>query len=346
MHAADNLAVTDKLQTCRPKPLITISHLSVQFRTSRGVAKAVNDISFTIHEGERVAIVGESGCGKSATLLAMQCLLPTPPAEITSGQVFLDDRDILTMSGKELRDVLGNEISMVFQDALSSFSPVATVGKQIVDGIRRHQGLSKKAAHTRAIEMLTRVGIPDPVARADQYPHQLSGGMRQRAMIAMALVGTPRLLIADEPTTALDVTVQAQVLEMVRGLEGSSILWVSHDLGVVAGLAERVIVMYAGSIVEEGTVRDIFHDAQHPYTRGLLNSVPKFQEPERRELYAIPGLPPDLTQLPAGCPFYDRCDVRENACIATKPILDSVSDGHRVACLVTTKQNEKALVSS
>lgn len=345
MNTVDDVSVTSPRQAHRRQPLMTVSNLSVQFRTSRGIARAVNDVSFTIAEGERLAIVGESGCGKSATLLAMQRLLPMPPAEITSGTVLLKDRDVLTMGNRELRDVLGDDISMVFQDALSSFSPVSTIGKQIADGVRRHQGLSKKAARAYSVDMLTRVGIPDPAARVDQYPHQLSGGMRQRAMIAMALTGAPKLLIADEPTTALDVTVQAQVLEMVRSLEGCAILWVSHDLGVVAGLAERVLVMYAGSVVEEGKVGNIFHNPQHPYTRGLLESVPKLVRSERGRLHAIPGFPPDLTRLPAGCPFYDRCGVRQPVCQTTKPALQSVGDGHRVACFVAAERTTTGLAS-
>jgi oligopeptide transport system ATP-binding protein len=320
--------------TATPQPLLSVEHLSVEFRTARGLARAVDDVSFTVGQGERVAIVGESGCGKSASLLAIQRLLPVPPARVTSGRAMFAGRDLLTLPAGQLRDVLGNDIAMVFQDALSSFSPVATIGRQVSDGVRRHEGLTKRQARERAIEMLREVGLPDPVRRVDQYPHQLSGGMRQRAMIAMALAGKPKLLIADEPTTALDVTVQAQILELVRSLEGLSILWVSHDLGVVAGLAERVVVMYAGTVVEEGTVRQVFHDARHPYTRGLLNSVPKFQRAEREDLSAIPGLPPDLTDLPRGCPFYDRCGDRQDQCLVARPRLEKIDEGHTVSCWV------------
>ena len=314
--------------------IFEVQDLSVEFRTGARVARAVNGVSFAVRAGERVGIVGESGCGKTASLLAALRLLPTPPAVVTSGRVLLDGTDLLALPARELREVLGRDVAMVFQDALSSFNPVLRIGRQVAEGARRHEGLGRAEARERAVSMLRRVGIPDPATRVDQYPHQLSGGMRQRAMIAMALASSPRLLVADEPTTALDVTVQAQVLDMVRDLTDLGLIWVSHDLGVVAGLADRVVVMYAGSVVEEGDVRQVFHRPRHPYTQGLLDSVPRFRDPERSRLRAIPGLPPDLTALPPGCAFYDRCPARQDVCRTERPQLVEVAIGHRAACWV------------
>jgi oligopeptide/dipeptide ABC transporter ATP-binding protein len=322
-------------------PVFEVDNLEVRFRTGEGVAHAVNGISFSVHPGERVAIVGESGCGKSASLLAALRLLPSPPAQV-SGRVLLDGQDLFALSRRELNGVLGRDVAMVFQDSLSSLNPVLRMGRQISEGVRRHEGLSKKDARAYAAELLTRVGVPDPVQRVDQYPHQLSGGMRQRAMIAMALAGRPKLLIADEPTTALDVTVQAQILDLVRDLEDVAIVWVSHDLGVVAGLADRVLVMYAGYIIEEGDVRSVFHRPRHPYTRGLLKSVPSFRNADRAPLAAIPGLPPNLTELPTGCPFYDRCELREDRCASQLPPLTTVDGTQRAACWVTAAPLEVA----
>lgn len=323
------------------RPLLEVQNLSVEFHTGSGIARAVNDVTFTVYEGERLAIVGESGCGKSATLLAALRLLPSPPARTTAGRVFLSDQDLLQLTASQLRDVLGRDVAMVFQDSLSSFNPVLRMGRQVVEGARRHQGLGRKDSRVQAVRALTRVGIPDPAHRVEQYPHQLSGGMRQRAMIAMALASHPKLLLADEPTTALDVTVQAQILDLVRSFEGLSLVWVSHDLGVVAGLAERVIVMYAGSIVEEGPVASVFHEPQHPYTRGLLNSVPRFQSYDRSRLTAIPGMPPSLIDLPPGCAFYDRCALREDACRIQRPPLVEDKYQHKAACWVTAPDEGK-----
>ncbi len=320
------------------RPVFEVDDLQVEFRTSAGVAKAVNHVGFSVLPGECLAIVGESGSGKTATLLAALRLLPTPPSRTTGGRVLVDGVDLFSLNRKELRDVLGRDISMVFQDSLSALNPILTVGRQISEGVRRHRGLSKKAARALSIEMLERVGVPDPQQRVDQYPHQLSGGMRQRAMIAMALAGEPKVLIADEPTTALDVTVQAQILELVRSFKELSIVWVSHDLGVVAGLADRVAVMYAGSIIEQGPVRDIFHDPRHPYTRALLGSVPRLRDAERGDLVSIPGLPPSLVDLPPGCPFYARCDVREDRCLSAMPELVDVAPQHQAACFVAADE--------
>ncbi|WP_153502620.1 ABC transporter ATP-binding protein [Cumulibacter manganitolerans] len=313
--------------------LFEIRDLSVQFRTADGIAKAVNGVSIEVARGERVAIVGESGCGKTATLLAALRLLPTPPAHVTNGEVLLDGEDLLQVSDSRMRALQGAEVSMVFQDALSSFNPIVKVGRQISEGAAAHRALKRRAAEERSIELMWQVGIPDPAVRAKQYSHQLSGGMRQRAMIAMALAGNPRLLIADEPTTALDVTIQAQILDMIRALTDLSLVWVSHDLGVVAGLAQRVYVMYAGSIVEEGDVRSVFHHPLHPYTEGLLSSVPRVRTRDRRRLDSIPGLPPILTELPRGCPFYERCPIRVDHCVDNQPPLVE-RGGQRVACWV------------
>jgi peptide/nickel transport system ATP-binding protein len=321
------------------RPVFEVEGLEVRFRTGEGVARAVNGISYTVDPGERVAIVGESGCGKSASLLAALRLLPTASAQ-TAGRVLLDGKDLFALGRGELDEVLGRDVGMVFQDSLSSLNPVLKMGRQISEGVRKHEGLSRKAARDYAVELLQRVGVPDPHRRVDQYPHQLSGGMRQRAMIAMALAGKPKLLIADEPTTALDVTVQAQILDLVRNLTEVAIVWVSHDLGVVAGLADRVLVMYAGYIIEEGDVRQVFHNPRHPYTRGLLKSVPSFRNPDRSPLAAIPGLPPNVTDLPPGCPFYGRCEVRETRCLSQLPPLAPVGGGQRAACWVTAAPAE------
>ena len=319
-------------------PVFEVQDLQVEFRTSAGVAKAVNHVSFSVAPGECLAIVGESGSGKTATLLAALRLLPSPPSRTTGGKVLVDGVDLMGLSNRALRDVLGRDISMVFQDSLSAFNPILTIGRQISEGVRRHRGLSKKAARQLSIDMLERVGVPDPQQRVDQYPHQLSGGMRQRAMIAMALAGEPKVLIADEATTALDVTVQAQILELVRSFEDLSVVWVSHDLGVVAGLADRVAVMYAGSMIEQGPAREIFHDPRHPYTRALLGSVPTLRDPDRGDLVSIPGLPPSLVDLPAGCPFYERCDVRDERGRTTVPELLTVAPGHQAACFAAADE--------
>jgi oligopeptide/dipeptide ABC transporter ATP-binding protein len=322
-------------------PVLEIEDLTVRFRTGRGVARAVNGISLTVRAGERVAIVGESGSGKTASLMAALGLLPTPPAIVEATRVRVAGHDLLDLSDKERRQVLGRDVAVVFQDALGSLNPVLRMGRQIVEAPRAHQGLDRREARDRAISLLEQVEVPDPDRRVDQYPHQLSGGMRQRAMIAMALSGEPRLLIADEPTTALDVTVQAQILDLVRGLEQLAIVWVTHDLGVVAGLADRVVVMYAGSIVEEGSADQVFSAPMHPYTRGLIGSVPHFAGDDA-DLPAIPGTPPEPLHLPVGCAFAERCPLREPRCTAAVPALASAGDGQRAACFVTVGSEVRA----
>lgn len=317
---------------------LNVEDLVVEYHTARGVARAVNGVSFSVAQGEKLAIVGESGCGKTATLLASLRLLPSPPSRTVSGVVEVDGVDLMTLNRRRLDEVRGRDVSVVFQDALSAFNPVLTIGRQISEGARQQRGLSKKEARELAVEMLRRVGVPEPEQRAGQYPHQLSGGMRQRAMIAMALAGNPKVLLADEPTTALDVTVQAQILDLVRSFEDLSIVWVSHDLGVVAGLADRVVVMYSGYIVEEGPVGQIFHDPQHPYTRALLDSVPKADAQAGEELATIPGSPPDLVDLPQGCPFFERCPVRVTRCETEMPALEPVGPAQRAACWVAQEE--------
>ncbi|PPL20231.1 ABC transporter ATP-binding protein [Microterricola pindariensis] len=332
------VTVTSRIGLSSPeesKAVLKVSDLVVEYHTARGIAQAVNGVTFTVHAGEKLAIVGESGCGKTATLLAALRLLPSPPSKTVRGSVEVDGTDLMTLGPKALNEIRGRDISIVFQDALSAFNPVLTVGRQISEGVRQQRKLSKAAAHELAVDMLARVGVPDPDQRAKQYPHQLSGGMRQRAMIAMALAGEPKVLFADEPTTALDVTVQAQILDLVRSFKDLAIVWVSHDLGVVAGLADRVIVMYSGFVVEEGPVEDIFHSPKHPYTAALLRSIPRTDEMSgTHELVSIPGSPPDLVALPAGCPFYDRCAVRVDRCATDRPTLERVGDTQTVACWV------------
>ena len=314
--------------------LLQVENLQTHLDTPEGVLRAVDGVSFEVARGRTLALVGESGCGKSMTALSIMGLLPEPVARIAGGSVRFEGRDLLDLRPNEMRALRGGRMAMIFQEPMTSLNPIYSVGDQIAEVIRRHQGLGRREAWRLAIEMLRRVGIADPQRRAAQYPHQHSGGMRQRAMIAMALASSPRLLVADEPTTALDVTVQAQVLDMVRDLTDLGLIWVSHDLGVVAGLADRVVVMYAGSVVEEGDVRQVFHRPRHPYTQGLLDSVPRFRDPERSRLRAIPGLPPDLTALPPGCAFYDRCPARQDVCRTERPQLVEVAIGHRAACWV------------
>jgi oligopeptide transport system ATP-binding protein len=323
--------------------LLEVKDLETQFFTQDGVVRAVNGISYTLDEGETLGIVGESGCGKSVGVMSLIRLIPSPPGKVVGGEVFFEDRDLLKISDDEIRSIRGNKISMIFQDPMTSLNPVLTVGRQISEALELHLGMDKKQAKTRATELLELVGIPLAAQRIDDYPHQFSGGMRQRAMIAMGLSCNPQILIADEPTTALDVTIQAQIIDLVKRLRdelGMAIIWITHDLGVVAGLADRVIVMYAGYIVEEASVKDLYLNPRHPYTVGLLDSLPRLDEDRPTELKSIEGLPPDLINLPAGCPFYDRCTYRIDVCAQELPSLNTVSINHKAACHVdmTTAQ--------
>jgi oligopeptide transport system ATP-binding protein len=318
------------------EPLLEIKHLRTRFHTEDGVVKAVNDVSYTMDASEILGVVGESGCGKSVHALSIMRLIPDPPGKIESGEVWFDGRDLLKLSEAEMRKVRGRDIAMVFQDPMSSLNPVYTVGFQIVEALRLHKNMTKAEARERAGELLTMVGSPDAPKRLDDYPHQFSGGMRQRAMIAMALSCEPKLLIADEPTTALDVTIQAQIVDLVKRLQdelGMAIMWITHDLGVIAEMAHKINVMYAGSIIERGPVRMIYKKTRHPYTLGLLGSLPRLDEAPGTKLVSIPGLPPDLLNLPKGCPFAARCIYRKERCLEEKPPLQPADDeDHLVAC--------------
>ena len=317
-------------------PLIKIENLKTRFFTSEGVVKAVNDVSYSMESGEILGVVGESGCGKSVHALSVMQLIADPPGKITNGEIWFDGRNLLTLDEKEMQKVRGRDIAMIFQDPMTSLNPVFTVGYQIVEALRLHNDMTKDEARKRAGELLTLVGIPGAETRLNDYPHQFSGGMRQRAMIAMGLSCEPKLLIADEPTTALDVTIQAQIVDLVKKLQnelGMAIIWITHDLGVVAEMAERINVMYAGSIIETGKVHNIYKNTKHPYTIGLLGSLPRLDDAPGTELTSIPGLPPDLLALPKGCAFAARCTYRNEHCLAESPPLVEI-DGkdHAVAC--------------
>ncbi|MCS6844870.1 MAG: ABC transporter ATP-binding protein [Caldilineales bacterium] len=317
--------------------LLEVKDLRTQFFTQDGVVHAVNGISYTVDEGETLGIVGESGCGKSVGVMSLIRLIPSPPGKVVGGEVWFEGRDLLKLSDEEIRQVRGNRIAMIFQDPMTSLNPVLTIGRQITEALELHLGMTKQQARERAIELLKLVGIPGAEHRINDYPHQFSGGMRQRVMIAMGLSCNPQLLIADEPTTALDVTIQAQIVDLVKKLKreiGMAMIWITHDLGVVAGLADRVIVMYAGFIVEEAPVKELYANPRHPYTIGLLGSLPRLDEERPERLRSIEGLPPDLIDLPPGCPFYARCAYRIERCKAENPPLETVGRGHKVACWV------------
>jgi peptide/nickel transport system ATP-binding protein len=324
--------------------LLTVEGLSTSFFTRDGEVRAVQDLSFAVNAGETLAVVGESGCGKSVTSLSIMRLLPEGVGRIVAGSVSIGGEDLVRVDEARMRSVRGNDISMIFQEPMSSLNPSMRVGRQIAEVILRHQGVGASQAREQAVQMLRTVRVPDPERRANEYPHQLSGGMRQRVMIAIALACRPKLLIADEPTTALDVTVQAQVLNLMRRLQrefGTAIVLITHDLGVVAETADRVVVMYAGRKVEEASVTDLFRTPRHPYTLGLLNSVPRLGSsladtaPER--LVEIPGTVPDLRQLRAGCAFVDRCGFVTDRCRSEAPPLTEPAPGHRVACFETAR---------
>jgi len=321
------------------KTLLDIRNLRTSFRTEDGDVRAVDNVSFTIGEGEVVGLVGESGCGKTAVSLSILQLLPTPPAVIEGGEILFAGNDLLKMSPEQIRTIRGNEIAMIFQEPMTSLNPVFTIGQQLVESIELHEGFGRAAARERAIEMLALVGIPRPGEVIDEYPHRFSGGMRQRAMIAMALSCNPKLLIADEPTTALDVTIQAQILELMNELReriGMSILFITHDLGVIAEMADRVVVMYAGKSVEQANVMELFHDPQHPYTRGLIGARPQADAEtpaaERRKLPFIPGSVPNPLAMPGGCPFHPRCDHAMAICNTTMPGETVMDADHIVRC--------------
>ncbi|MEU5584085.1 ABC transporter ATP-binding protein [Streptomyces chrestomyceticus] len=314
--------------------LLDVRDLKVEFRTRDGVAHAVNGVSYRVSAGETLAVLGESGSGKSVTAQAVMGILDTPPGHVTGGEIFFHGRDLLRMGDEERRGIRGTKLAMIFQDALSALNPVLSVGAQLGEMFEVHRGVSRKEARTRAAELMDRVRIPAARSRVGDYPHQFSGGMRQRIMIAMALALGPDLIIADEPTTALDVTVQAQVMDLLAELQreyAMGLVLITHDLGVVADVADRIAVMYAGRIVETAPVHDLYRAPAHPYTRGLLDSIPRLDR-KGRELYAIKGLPPSLTAVPPGCPFHPRCPKARDVCRTDRPPLYDVAPGRASAC--------------
>jgi len=320
------------------KNVLEVNNLKTQFFTRAGVVYAVDGVSFHVGAGETLGIVGESGCGKSVTATSIMRLIPSPPGKIVDGEILLTDKDgttdLLGLSDGEMRHVRGNKVAMIFQDPMTSLNPVLTIGDQISEPLILHLGLSKREAEQRAIDLLKRVGIPAAEDRINSYPHQFSGGMRQRVMIAIALSCNPQLLIADEPTTALDVTIQAQILELMMHLNqefGTAIIMITHDLGVVAEICERVVVMYAGQVVETGAAKDLFNNPQHPYTIGLLNSIPQIGDRVKDSLVPIPGLPPDLLAPPIGCRFRPRCRFRQEKCEESPPLAE-VAPGQQARC--------------
>ncbi len=322
----------------KPAPILEVQNLQTYFKTSNGIARAVDDVSFSVAPGETLGIVGESGCGKSVTSLSVMRLVPMPPGFHPGGRIVFDGRDLLKLPEREMRKLRGDDIAMIFQEPMTSLNPIFKVGAQIGESLRQHKGLSKRDARLEAIKLLERVGIPDPAKRVDDYPHQMSGGMKQRVMIAMALACNPKLLIADEPTTALDVTIQAQILDLLRDLQeemGMAIILITHDLGVVAEMSHRVCVMYAGRVVETADVHTLFDDPQHPYTLGLFKSLPDIDAAEQDRLATIRGMVPSATQFPSGCRFRNRCDYAADACAETMPELVPIGEkpGRAAACL-------------
>jgi oligopeptide transport system ATP-binding protein len=322
--------------TPRGEPLLSVRDLRTRFFTADGEVKAVDGVSFDLYPGQTLGLVGESGCGKSVTALSIMRLIPNPPGKIVGGQIFFEGADLLTMSDDQIRRVRGNKIAMIFQDPMTSLNPVLTINRQISESLMLHLKMDKGQARRRGIELLDLVGIPSAKTRIDDYPHQFSGGMRQRVMIAMALSCNPKLLIADEPTTALDVTIQAQILDLIKSLAsefGTATILITHDLGVVAGMCDDIIVMYAGRIAERATVYDLYADPAHPYSMGLLRSVPRLDETRKERLVPIEGLPPDLIDLPDVCPFHPRCVYAADKCRSQMPPLEPVgANDHRAAC--------------
>ena len=315
--------------------LLEVKDLQTHFFTMDGVVKAVDGVSYDLEEGETLGLVGESGCGKSVSALSLMRLIPDPPGKIVNGEVLLEGEDILKIDMDDMRNIRGAKMSMVFQEPMTSLNPVLTIERQLTETLQLHKGMGKGESRREGVNLLFRVGIPDPEQRIKQYPHQFSGGMRQRVMIAMALSCNPRLIIADEPTTALDVTIQAQILELMKSLTtefGVALIVITHNLGVVARYADRVNIMYAGRIIERGTAREIYSNPRHPYTVGLLRSVPRLDLPRRAKLDPIEGQPPDLVHLPAGCAFRARCRWAIDKCATDTPVLEETSPNHWSAC--------------
>lgn len=316
--------------------LLEVNELEVQFETEGGIVKSVNNISFSVGRGETVAVVGESGCGKSVTSLSILGLISSP-GKVTGGQIVFEDRNLLKLNKRQIRNIRGNEISMIFQEPMTSLNPVFTIGNQMSEVFRVHQNISKSEAKQKSIEMLNHVGIPNAEKVINNFPHQLSGGMRQRVMIAMALSCNPKLLIADEPTTALDVTIQAQILDLMKDLKNESntgMILITHDLGVVAEMADRVVVMYAGEVVEEAPVKEIFKNPKHPYTQGLIDSIPQL-EVQREFLESIRGSVPNPLEMPSGCAFHPRCPLATDHCKTSKPVLEQINEFHKRRCFNT-----------
>lgn len=318
------------------EPLLRVEGLRVIFHTGKDqIVRAVNGVSFTLGDSETLGIVGESGSGKSVTVLSLMRLIPSPPGQIVDGKVWFEGQNLLELNRNEIRKVRGKKMAMIFQDPMTSLNPVLTIGRHLVEPLKLHLRVSQEEAHQRAIELLDRVGIPDAANRLDNYPHQFSGGMRQRVMIALGLAANPKLLIADEPTTALDVTVQAQIIDLVKQLRdetGMSIIWITHDLGIVAGLVDRIIVMYAGHILETAPVEELYDNPYHPYTVGLLDAIPRLDTAGHKRLMPIPGRPPNLAEMPEGCPFAPRCPGRNEQCLTEPPALKEVAPSHYSAC--------------
>lgn len=315
--------------------LLEVKNLKTYFSTREGTVKAVDGISYDVNPGETIGIVGESGCGKTVSALSILRLIPDPPGKIVGGELIFEGQDLLKLSEKEIRGLRGNEIAMIFQEPMTSLNPVLTIGRQISEPMELHRGMAKGEALRESIKLLESVQIPAGESRIGGYPHQFSGGMRQRVMIAMAISCSPKLLIADEPTTAIDVTIQAQLLELMKAITrdtGTALIIITHNLGVVARYADRVNVMYAGRIVEQGTADDIYHDTRHPYTLGLLKSVPRLDETVKEKLIPVEGLPPDLTDIPKGCAFNPRCTYVFDQCFEETPELNAVGNGHYKAC--------------
>ncbi len=316
-------------------PLLEVKDLKTAFYTFEGVVKAVDGVSYEVEEGETLGLVGESGCGKSVSALSLMRLIPDPPGKITDGEIFFEGEDILKIDMDDMRRIRGAKMSMVFQEPMTSLNPVLTLEKQLSETLQLHKGMNREEARNESVNLLGRVGIPDPERRVRQYPHQFSGGMRQRVMIAMALSCSPKLIIADEPTTALDVTIQAQILELMKSLTtefGVALIVITHNLGVVARYADRMNIMYAGKIIERGTAKEIYSNPRHPYTVGLLKSVPRLDLPRRAKLDPIEGQPPDLVNIPPGCAFRDRCRWAVDKCATDTPPLMQVGEGHLSAC--------------
>lgn len=317
--------------------ILSVEGLETQFKTGEGIVHAVNGVSFKLSEGETLGIVGESGSGKSVTMMSIMRLIPMPPGRVVSGKAMYQGRDLIKLKDDEIRQVRGAQISMVFQDPMTFFNPVLTIGKQVSEPLRIHNNMTEEQANTRAAEMLSMVGIPNARERLKDYPHQFSGGMRQRAMIAMALICTPQILIADEPTTALDVTIQAQITDLVKRLRdelGMAVVWITHDLGIIAGLADRVAVMYGGFMIEKAPVKELYSHPRHPYTMGLLGSLPRLDDTKRRRLVSIDGIPPILMEKPTFCPFAPRCSMAVEHCWKENPLLKVYEGTHEAACWV------------